>query len=503
MTLLLLLACSGDPDTGEGEDTAPPDTASSLDVDVLVIGAGPAGLSAAWAADQAGASVVVLERDGVAGGSGRYAAGLYAADTSWQAELGVEDSPELALEQWSAETGAEPDAWVERLVHESGAVLAWLVGLGAEVTALRSDPHLDGAARVHEVVDPYLDRPPVHVLVPEVEDLVWLQSEALELLVEDGAVVGARYEDLRTGEQASIRAASTVVATGGFARDTELLVQDRPELDGVRVLFEAAPSTDGGGRHLLDGVVAGSQNQGAYGLYVHSLEHPELPYETLLAVELPFQLVVDLDGQRVGPESDSFGFLWADHLLEAPEQRLLAVLGARYLETAAFYVPGYLWSDPDVPEVVGAQELVELGSLLRHDTVAEAAEAWGIEPDALTATIDTYDADMAAGKDRLGKVDPYLEPIGDDGVLTFELGLGAAKAFGGAWLDEEARVLDVDGEPIPGLYAAGEVAGMLGTPAVGTGFSGSVTACYLTGLVAGEHAAGRAVDAIGRVPLAR
>ena len=73
-----------------------------------------------------------------------------------------------------------------------------------------------------------------------------------------------------------------------------------------------------------------------------------------------------------------------------------------------------------------------------------------------------------------------------------ELAPGLAKAFGGVSLDEQARVIGLDGEPIPGLFAAGEVAGMLGTEAVGVGFTGSMTAVLLTGRVAGQEAAAAA-----------
>jgi predicted oxidoreductase len=86
-----------------------------------------------------------------------------------------------------------------------------------------------------------------------------------------------------------------------------------------------------------------------------------------------------------------------------------------------------------------------------------------------------------------------LVAFGNDSITSVELFLGAAKAFGGAELDTEARVLDANGEIIDGLWAAGEAAGMLGTPAVGGGFSGSVAACYLTGQVAGQNAAAAAL----------
>ena len=120
---------------------------------------------------------------------------------------------------------------------------------------------------------------------------------------------------------------------------------------------------------------------------------------------------------------------------------------------------------------------------------AAAAVAVGIDEEGLADTLARYAELVALGEDLdFGKrADAMVALEGE--LVVVELAAGSAKSFGGAWLDAGGRVLDAAGAPIPGLLAAGEVAGMLGTPAVGVGFSGSVTACYLTGRVAGRTAA--------------
>jgi urocanate reductase len=108
----------------------------------------------------------------------------------------------------------------------------------------------------------------------------------------------------------------------------------------------------------------------------------------------------------------------------------------------------------------------------------------------LEATISKYDAAGAKGKDaEFGKDAPHLQRFEGDLYYTVELCPGIAKAYGGVALDAGARVLGQDGQPIAGLYAAGEVAGMLGTSAIGQGFAGTMTACFFTGGLAGKTAA--------------
>ncbi len=504
MTLVatLWLGCTQPPDEPAdmaAADTEAPDTAgpgpATVHVDVLVVGSGPAGSAAAWRAREDGASVLVLEREARAGGAGWYAGNFYAVGTRHQSEAGIDDSIAQATEEWADATGGDGnDPWVQALFERSEAVVSWLVDdLGAEFNGFAENSTAGTTTRLHRLALPGSSLAPVALVTEPLEDVIWLEHEATGLVTEGDRVAGASYTDLRTDESGWVQAGSVVVATGGFARNREAVVEARPALLDLGLSFESAPSSDGGGEVLLASVPAQRQNLDAVGVYVHSLADPRDGFDDEVLWPSPSvkkTLIVDLDGQRVADESLSMGFGMVDVLLEAPDQRLFALLSDGLYDNLSAQVPAYNRSDEEAEETVDLAALVEAGVLSSHADAAEVAAWWGLDPEALSATVARYDALAASGEDLdFGKDPSWMIGFGDRPIHTLELVPGVAKTFGGLLLDDHAQVLDHNGEPIQGLYAAGEVAGMLGTSAIGSGLDGTVTACYLTGLVAGEHAA--------------
>lgn len=501
--LLTLIACDGaTPDTGLGDDTGPADdtgtSSADVETDVLIIGSGPAGLAAAWEAQDAGARVILLERDDAGGGAGWFAGNFFAVGTSWQNLLGIQDSVEVAMADWPLFTGGDgADPWVERLITESAEVLNWLIyEFGLEVTDVYQDPSSGTVPRVHIMGHPEL-RASVGPMVVDLADILWLDTQAESLVVTDGRVVGAVATDLLTGESLTISAGATVIATGGFARDLDAVLADRPDLAGLNVVFEAGPSSDGRGRPLLSQVDAATQNVGNFGVYMHSMADYRETFEgeALWIPNMSASLIVSVDGERPINEDETRSFHLSHRLGDLPEGRLYALYPQDVLSAGPVMSPSYNWAEEDVVDEFAVEDLVADGVVWQYETPAELAVDWGMDPDVIQATFDAYEAAAVDGADPLfNKNREDLVPFGDGPITMFELAPGAAKAFGGAELDQQARVLDLDGAPIPGLYAAGEVAGMLGTAAVGEGFTGSITACYLTGRVAGQSAAAEALS---------
>ncbi|MFN7146775.1 MAG: FAD-dependent oxidoreductase, partial [Myxococcota bacterium] len=130
-------------------------TAPFPNVDVLVIGAGPAGLAAALEAWRSGASVAVLERETDFGGSANWAGALMLfSGTAEQAALGVSDSPEQLLAEWPSFTGGDAgDPWVQAFAHRNVPdVYDWLKTLGVTFTGPGQDSSSGETRRVLSVV---------------------------------------------------------------------------------------------------------------------------------------------------------------------------------------------------------------------------------------------------------------------------------------------------------------------------------------------------------------
>jgi fumarate reductase flavoprotein subunit len=514
--LSCFLACFGTPkdtvDPGTPTDSgAPTDSGTTTDsgtvdtgnqapivtVDVLVVGSGPAGLSAAWEARLAGASVLILERDEKAGGSGFMASNLFAVGTRHQQAEGVQDSPEKAASDWADFTrgGDASDPWVQRLLNESAGVLNWLIDeIGSDMISLHHDPSAGETRRVHSLS--LNEKHPLHTIAKALEAETWLSHEARALVLAGNRVLGAQFQDLRTGEIGWIQAQETILATGGFARDRDRLLADRPEIAELTVLYEAHHLSDGGGQALFEDAQAAYQNPGSFGLYTHAIAdwRVDMENEALWLPDIRQSLIVDLNGNRVASEFQAHGFGLQETLMAAPEKRLFALFPEEVWAQQQLTIPRYNIAEEEDPSGIENQEALDNQAAFSHATSTEVADHWKMNASTLALSLATYEAAALAQNDaEYGKDPEDLIPFGNAPIISVELFLGAAKAFGGAELDINAHVLDANGTVIDGLWAAGEAAGMLGTPAVGDGFSGSVTACYLTGRVAGQNAAAAAL----------
>ena len=512
LLLAILLACTAGPadteptgatDTEHGthsETHSDSDTEASwgepdATVDVLVIGSGPAGLAAAWQADQLGASVLVLERETSAGGAGPYITGYYAVATPYQEERGVEDTVEQALEDWDAATGGgdHSEPVIESFLTASSEVVQWLVeDLGGILRDVAENTATDEVPRVHAMTD--LDDAPIHALAALMSEETWLGYTVGELVFDgEGRLVGAAYTDAE-GATGWVEAGATIIATGGFARNLDQVRWDRSEVEALDVLlFDHGPTVDGGGLPLLDDAGADWQNRGHIGLYIHGTREFREGYEDelLFLGDLQGALIVDLNGERVADESLNHAFDFAEHLLDAPDHRLFAVWPDAAFAGLTHLVAPYNAFDASYNRRYTSADLLEGGAATRYDDAEAVETALLVNGDALQAAIDLADAVVAGDTDDpLGKDADDFRAFDGDALVVVELYPSVNKAFSGARTDASFQVLDAGGEPIEGLYAAGEVAGMLGTEAIGQGFTGSATAVYWTGWVAAESAVG-------------
>lgn len=471
------------------------------DYDVVVVGAGAAGLCAAVAAAEAGASVLVAEASDAAGGASQFSAGLImAAGTRFQRERGIDDSPEallfeyLAFNRWSVETGV-----ARRLTEEAGPAVEWLADHGVGV----SDIYFSGDDRVARG----------HVMDGGGEAIVACLLAAAKADPRIDLAFGRRVDRLLTGSGGSsgsggsggavtgvavgedqVTAGAVVLAAGGFGANKELWPRYLPRAVEAEWTFYIGPPTSRGDAFALAGAL-GAQMVG----HDRGLLNARPNFSQSMDSYYPGWLVfVDRDGQRFVNEMTAYSVI--ESTIRARGGRVWALFddaakrAAVPRSTAAakkYDMPtGTTWEDWVEPVI---EEMTAKGRVLTGPTVGALAASMGVEPAALAGTVARYNEDAAAGHDTMFEKPAHMmRPIASPPFYATELRLcNLALTGAGPRVNRDGQVLDRGAIPIPGLFAAGECAGgVLGDVYMG---SGNALANAVTfGRVCGQHAAKRA-----------
>lgn len=452
--------------------------------DVVVVGTGPAGIAAALSAREMGASVLLLDKSDVAGKGTTAAGGLLGVGTREQSEAGITDSVDAMVAEWEEITGVSGDTEsVRNYLSASSDVLEWLVGYGATISGLSERYDMGSVARAHAIGS--LSPTGTAVLVDSFDGDLRLEVRVDGPVMWGDEIVGVRWTDLATGETGTTGAGAVVMATGGFQRDEALLSARLPGLEAHDWVYECIPEADGGGLGFFDLVGAATSNENAVGLYVHATRDvtADGDHEALTFYSVTNAIIVGEDGHRFYSEEEISSFGFYDALPEGAVWLVTAGLaGPSFEVTQPFYNGGASYTldelDPMSDDVVYA------------DTVVDLATTIGVDPAGLQSEITAWNTAYATGAlDAWGR-DPMSEgPLHSPGYYAVRMYVGAAKVFGGISTSVDTEALDEDGVPIPGLYAAGEVAGMIPGGGGGAGFGGSGSACYYGGRVAGQEAA--------------
>jgi predicted oxidoreductase len=464
--------------------------------DVIVVGAGPAGLSAALEAASRGASVAILDAAGDAGGTAKTAgAGTCIAGSPLQSREGIQDSPQRALDDWLAWGGPTADEkWAGRYLEASVPdVYERLASLGVEWFGVRQ-PEGNSVPRWHRARGGGLAV--MHAVEGAVRALSshvsWhLGVRARELTVAGGEVVGVLGEG--ADGRREYRARSVLVATGGFANSLEMVRTHASAAAGAsRVLLGGGRGALGEGHSMLAGVGARFVNLDSVWMYPYAVpDHRDADGKRGLAVRgLDGDLWVGTDGRRFHNEVLRGGASGTAALLRQPGGTCWSVIDARI--ASRFNVADPFYRTGLEPMRDRLQELlVDSPFVVTARSIRELAEAAGIDAPNLEQEVRESNAAIRAGRttDALGKPLAGLEPLIEPPFYAIRFLPLARKNLGGVRTNLECQVLDVRGQPIPGLFAAGEVAGMAGgrvngrAALEGTMFGPS----FYSGMVAGRN----------------
>ena len=239
------------------------------------------GLSAAIEMGRGGVSVLVIDMNSVAGGHAVLAGGVALVGTPVQEKAGVKDSPDLAYKDWTEWTGDGDPAWTRYYAeHSRSMIYDWVTAMGVEFVRA-------GAANGNSVPRFHFTKGrALHLVMPMFKTALALpnvsflwNARAERLVVEQGVVRGVVVRHLRTGRTETLRAAHTVLATGGFESDLDRVLGNwtpglpRPD----RLLIGSAISATGSGHDMATDAGAALSRIDRHYIYIDGLPDPRDP----------------------------------------------------------------------------------------------------------------------------------------------------------------------------------------------------------------------------------
>ena len=420
-------------------------TEAEYTADIVIVGGGAAGLTAANTALDAGKTVLLVEKMGITGGSTVTSGGnIFGAATTAQKASGVtDDTPEALFEFLMSfdEDNLLDAGMVRDYAYGIADDLDYLDLNGVDVTYITTAAEPLKPNRLHLTSDVNAITNGIGggITVPLTEQVVAkggqilfaTKAEAL-LTDETGRVIGVQAANVY-GETVRINAGAVILTTGGYCMNPELTAR----YAYFNPYFSAAKSSTGDG--LLMAKAIGAKVFESDGLQLQYVD-----FNTGETGSTSFGLVVDIRGQRLVNEysyqsynAEPFkrGGNYANYYITATKDGVCA---------EPYFTVQY---GITVPTVAKAATIEELAALIR------------VEPAALKATVDRYNELCAKGVDEdFGKPAEYLIPVEGDMYYAFARYPVSSATFGGLVIDGCGRVQNEAGQTIPGLYAAGEVA---------------------------------------------
>ena len=461
-------------------------------VDVVVVGAGGAGMTAAITATDAGKKVIVVESQPIAGGNSvRSTGGMNAAKTPYQDKnefkeaAGVEKTLATAAEkfadnatitalaatvkeQWDAYQ-ANPQGYfdsvelmeldtliggkgknnpelVKALAENSAVAIEWLASIGADVKNVGA---FGGASvkRIHRPVNAdgkvtavgaYI----VPILEKNLQDRnvqFLFDTTANEIIMKDGKAVGIKATG-KDGHKVTINAKSVVIATGGFGANAEMVEKYKPELKGFATTN--AEGAQGQGIEMATAVGAATVDMDQ--IQIHPTVHIEEDGNAHLITEGlrgDGAILVNAEGKRFYDEVSTRDKVSAA-IIAQPDKSAWLVVDQSMVDKSAV-IAGYIKS----------------GYTVTGATYEELAKAMGVDEATFVSTMNTWNQAVEAKSDAEFNRTSFANPLTAAPYYAIKITPAVHHTMGGIVINPKAEVLNEKGEVISGLFAAGEVTG--------------------------------------------
>ena len=463
---------------------------STVEADVVVVGAGGAGMTAAITAAGEGKTVVILESQSMVGGNSvRATGGMNAGKTVYQDEnefgesAGVEKTLKTAAEkyadnetitalaktvseQWAAYQanptgyfdsvelmeldtmiggkGINDPALVETLCENSADAIDWLDEHGITLHNVSS---FGGASvkRIHRPVDG--DGKVVSVgsyMIPLLQEncekagvKMMLDTTATEILTDaNGAAVGVKATGA-SGETVTVNAKAVVLATGGFGANLDMVVKYKPELKGF--MTTNAPGIQGQGIEMAEAIGAATVDMDQIQI------HPTVEANTAALITEGLRgdgaILINEEGQRFIDEVGTRDVVSAAEIAQTGSYSWLVVDQA--MADASSVIQGY----------------IKKGYTVTGTTYEELGKAMGVDAAAFAETMDKWNGYVEAKNDPDFGRTSFANPLNTAPYYAVKVTAGVHHTMGGLKINANTEVLNEKGEVIPGLFAAGEVTG--------------------------------------------
>ena len=436
-----------------------------LTTDVVVVGGGGAGMSAAVRLAELGQQVILFEKASFLGGAISVSGGNQVImGSQLQADNGVEDdSVESMVADFEANGAGKNNEEILTLFAENvGAATDWLVAsCGIEFDAglhqlgeyshNRELAYTGGGAGFAERM---------RKAVESSGATVYLSTKVESLLVEDGAVVGVKAVSTDGTKEYTVHAANVVLATGGYGNNKDMLTDEMKS-----ALYYGPATSTGDGIRMAEAVNAQTANMEYGKRYPNGIEVDTGIAKSTIAGNIVgwtmSAILVNADGNRVVNEKASNRTILEEEL-QQPGGMLYLLLDSETFEVWKTKLAPAGISEGDIEKYLAANGTTT--PVFAHgETLEEAAAAAGVNAENLAATVEKYNSFVEKGEDAdFGRNASYLTmKIGAGPYYLIEQKPRFATTMGGLVVNTNMQVLNQEGSAISGLYAAGETCGQV------------------------------------------
>lgn len=484
-----LVAAGVDPEDYKTVAEAAKAEDAAYEADVVIVGAGGAGMTAAITAAQAGRSVIIVESQAMVGGNSvKATGGMNAGKTPAQdnnefgESAGVEKTlaaaaayadneaikalTETVAAQWAAYQ-ANPEGYFDSaelmeldtmiggygvnnpelvavMCESSAGAIEWLETVDIHLTSVGAA----GGASVKRIHRPLNDEGKVvsvgAYVVPRLEAAcnqyenitMLLETTATTILTKDGAACGVVATG-KDGQTVTVNAKAVVLAAGGFGANLDMVAEYNPDLKGF--MTTNAPGILGQG-------IAMAQAIGAATVDMEQIQiHPTVQYDSSSLITEGLRgdgaILVNVEGKRFTDEVGTRDVVSAAEIAQTDSYSWLVVDQA--MVDASSVIQGY----------------ISKGYMFSGDTYEALAETIGVDPTAFAETMNTWNGYVEAKNDPDFGRTSFTAPLNNAPYYAVKVTAGIHHTMGGLKINTNTEVIDVNDNVIPGLFAAGEITG--------------------------------------------